>query len=262
MFGLYQPPPGFHFTLKIVDSPTGSGLTLGGLAKGALAAAAAVAYDNSFMEISGLSGSVQTETIVEGGENEKVYKLPKGKDFSNLVLKRGLVTLTSVLQNWCEEGLTSLDYKFTLKDVTVMLLDNKHSPVKAWKLERAYPVKYEVSGFDAMTGKLMIENIELCYQRITRDKAIEMLVKANQAAQMASMASAALGAVGGVAKTATSAATAAASDVVDTAAVGGAAAAAVGGTDAVEKVIDKADEAKDDIKDAKDDAGDAIDKNT
>jgi hypothetical protein len=87
-----------------------------------------------------------------------------------------------------------------LKNVTLMLLDNKHTPVKAWKLERAYPVKYEVSGFDAMTGKLMIENIELCYQKLDRDSAIEMLVKANQAAQMASMAAAAMGSVGSLAK--------------------------------------------------------------
>jgi phage tail-like protein len=197
MLGLYQPPPGFHFTIKIEDAPPpGKSPKL----MAALKMAKAVGYDNSFMEISGLSGTVQTEAIVAGGVNDKVFKVPKGTDFSNLVLKRGLVTLSSDLQDWCEDSLKSTDYKITLKNVTLMLLDNKHTPVKAWKLERAYPVKYEVSGFDAMTGKLMIENIELCYQKLDRDSAIEMLVKANQAAQMASMAAAAMGSVGSLAK--------------------------------------------------------------
>lgn len=273
MFGLYQPPPGYHFTLKIVDS-VGFGLA------GAAAGAAAALYDNSFMEISGLSATVQIDSVQEGGNNDIIYRLPKGREYANLVLKRGLVTLASPFQDWCEETITSLDYKFTLKDVTVMLLDNKHTPVKAWKLEKAIPVKYEIAGFDSMSGKLMVENIELAYQRITRDKAIEMLVKANQAAAMASLASSAVSGASSAAKAATSTASAIASEAADTAAVGtavagGAAAAtsAVAGaaganTEKIDNAKDDIDNTTDDIKDSKTDikktkkdVDDEIDKN-
>lgn len=245
MLGLYQPPPGFHFTIKMEDAPPPGKLPI---PMTALKLLKSVAYDNSFMEISGLSGTIQTETIVMGGENERVFKVPKGKDFSNLVLKRGLVTLSSDLQDWCEESLKSTDYKIPLKNITVMLLDNKHTPMKAWKLERAYPVKYEVSGFDAMTGKLMVENIELSYQKIDRDKAIEMLVKANQAAQMASMAAAAMGSVGKVANEVVDSVTSVVTDASETIASAAKNTANMPG-DVAKGVKKAAEDAADDLKD-------------
>lgn len=148
MFGLYTPPLGFHFAVKMAKVSEGLN-------------------DNSFQEVSGLSATVQTETIQAGGVNNFVYKVPKGVEYSNLVLKRGLVTLSSELQTWCEDTIKNDDslFQYEYKNITLMLLNHYHEPIKSWKLTNAYPVKYEISGFDAMSSKIMVENIELCYQR-------------------------------------------------------------------------------------------------
>ncbi|OJJ22562.1 hypothetical protein BKI52_07725 [marine bacterium AO1-C] len=186
MLGLYQPPLGFHFAVSMVDSPTSAaaGGLMGKMA-GALKTMAkmAVSYDNSFMEISGLSATVQMETIQAGGVNDFVYKVPKGIEYSNLVLKRGLVTLSSELQDWCQDSIHDPTFAYQQKDVSIMLMNNYHVPLMTWKLIKAVPVKYEASGFDAMSGKIMVESIELCYQKyeVSGNKVLAAM-------QMASMA--------------------------------------------------------------------------
>lgn len=168
MLGLYTPPLGFHFGISMNDSPIGAG---GGgplgKAMGAAKAMAkmAVSYDASFQEVSGLTATVQTETLQQGGENDFVYKVPKGVEYSNLVLKRGLVTLSSEFQDWCLDSIKDGNLAYQQKDVSVMLLNNYHVPVMTWKVIKAIPAKYEVSGFDSMSSKIMVETVELVYQK-------------------------------------------------------------------------------------------------
>lgn len=192
MLGLYTPPLGFHFAIKMAASPDTTVRVKMGKFKSALGKLAAFAYDNSFQEVSGLSATVQTETIQAGGVNNFVYKVPKGVEYSNLVLKRGLVTLSSELQTWCEDTIKNDDslFKYTYKDVTLMLLNHYHMPIKSWKIIKAYPVKYEISGFDAMSSKIMVENIELCYQRFEAENSglLGAMNKINSGMQIASMA--------------------------------------------------------------------------
>ena len=76
----YYPPVGFHFRINVMDlSPNDN--------------------DVRFTEVSGLSVEMVTEEIPEGGENRFVQKYPVRAKYPELVLKRGLL-LNSEVVNW------------------------------------------------------------------------------------------------------------------------------------------------------------------
>ncbi|HEY2727542.1 MAG TPA: phage tail protein, partial [Parafilimonas sp.] len=85
----YYPPSCFHFKVEFngVDG-------------------ANTDTEQRFQEVSGLSVEVETETLLEGGENRFEYKLPKRAKYPNLVLKRGLLTNTALL-NWFKSAMNA-----------------------------------------------------------------------------------------------------------------------------------------------------------
>ena len=80
--------------------------------------------DCSFSEVSGIVDEMETETVVEGGENRFVYTLPKAFKYPRLVLKRGVAPCTSPLVNWCRDVLEGgLGQPVSTKSMQVALLD-------------------------------------------------------------------------------------------------------------------------------------------
>lgn len=138
------PPSGFYF--KVVLSATM------GLA------------DTSFKQVSGITTEIETEDVVEGGENRYVHQLPKKVKHPKLVLKRGIASLTSPLVIWCK---SVLEADFILPIVTmpivVYLMDENSLPLRAWSFSNAYPVKWEVDAFESMKNEVAVETIELAY---------------------------------------------------------------------------------------------------
>ncbi|TAE00858.1 MAG: phage tail protein [Bacteroidetes bacterium] len=121
--------------------------------------------DSSFQEVSGMEASIKTEDIVEGGENRFTYKVPVSTDYSNLVLKRGLVAAKSDLITWVKTILGSdFSARITTKKITVKLLDEKGNPLRQWDFFEAYPVKWSVSNFNAENNEIAIESLEFAYQ--------------------------------------------------------------------------------------------------
>jgi phage tail-like protein len=158
------PPVSFHFDVRVIDDLSGQPLDPVKM----LMAGAKAMSEAGFQEVSGLTATMQTEDVEEGGENRFTYKLPKRVGYPNLVLKRGAVTRPSVLNMWCEDCLTNAKFPIKTKIVVLSLLNEQHLPIMIWKFEKAYPVKYEVSGFNAESNQLLIENIEIAYQRFER----------------------------------------------------------------------------------------------
>lgn len=145
----YTPPVGFHFAVEFQ-----------GLDKTS-------SDDALFQAVSGLSVDIETEEVAAGGENRFKHKLPVRTKFPNLVLKRGMLT-DSGLIDWCRDAIEN----FTFKPITVLihLKDENHDSLKTWKIVHAYPVKWSVDEFNAMESKLVIETIELCYNYFTVQK--------------------------------------------------------------------------------------------
>jgi phage tail-like protein len=125
--------------------------------------------DHKFQSVSGLSIDLDTEEIAEGGENRFKHKIPVRTKFPNLVLKRGLLMDTGVI-GWCVDALEYFDFKPI--DLTVSLLqvekdEKKAQPLLSWNIVHAYPVKWNVSDFNAEENKIVIETLELSYNYFT-----------------------------------------------------------------------------------------------
>lgn len=115
----------------------------------------------SFQEVSGLSVSIGTQEVSEGGENRFKLQFPQKPKYSNLVLKRGLFAGSKIV-DWCKAAIE--DFDFTRANVSIKLLNDRLDPLITWQVIDAYPVKWEVSSFSAEKNELAIESIELSYK--------------------------------------------------------------------------------------------------
>ncbi len=126
--------------------------------------------DCAFAEVSGISAELETETVVEGGENRYVYQLPKAVKHQRLVLKRGVAPYTSRLVTWCRDVLEGgLAWPVTTKLVQVSLLDATGQPLRSWSFDSAYPVKWEVEPFQSTKNEVALEKVELSYLFLKRE---------------------------------------------------------------------------------------------
>jgi phage tail-like protein len=119
--------------------------------------------DILFQKVSGLGSSVETTPLEEGGQNLYVQALPKRIKYENLVLQRGLVVGSPLV---VEFNVTMSQFKFSPSNVLVTLLDNTRIPIAGWLFMKAYPVKWSVSDLDADANAVVIEHMELTYQRM------------------------------------------------------------------------------------------------
>jgi len=143
---LLYPPTSFSFVVNGISNTEG--------------------IDSQFQSVSGLSTTIETEEYAEGGENRFVHQLPKRPKYPNLVLKRGLIQDSGLVQ-WCRNAMEQ--FKFEPRDLIITLNGGVESsaPLMVWNVIGAYPVKWEVSEFNAEENKLAIENIELSYRYFT-----------------------------------------------------------------------------------------------
>lgn len=127
--------------------------------------------EHRFQEVNGLSFEVETEEFKEGGENRFTYKFPKRIRYPNLVLKRGLLQGTALL-NWFKSAIstyfTVVVYDFKPADIMISLLNETGEPVAIWNVVQAYPLKWSVSDFRSTDNTVAIETIELAYQYFER----------------------------------------------------------------------------------------------
>lgn len=119
--------------------------------------------DIRFSKVSGLSTEIETETLIEGGQNLYGHRLPKGVRYGNLVLERGMV-VGSPLN--LEFNATMSLFKFATSNVLVTLLAENKLPLAAWLFMKAYPVKWSTSNLDAAEPGVVIDTLELAYTRM------------------------------------------------------------------------------------------------
>lgn len=119
--------------------------------------------DLRFSKVSGLSMTVETEAVAEGGQNLYTQQLPKSVSHGNLVLERGMV-VGSPLNIEFNASLST--FKFVTSNVLVTLLSEDGLPMAAWLFMKAWPVKWSTSDLDATTPGLVIDTMELAYARM------------------------------------------------------------------------------------------------
>jgi phage tail-like protein len=145
---MYYPPPGFHFRVEVLGFPSGGN-------------------DSRFSEVGGLAVELATEEVVEGGENRFVHKFPVRAKYPELVLKRGLLVNSEVI-DWVRRCLETLPLE--PRDVDVKLLNESHEPLMTWHVVGAYPTRWSVSDFQASTSGVVVETLQFYYQRFSVDR--------------------------------------------------------------------------------------------
>lgn len=137
----YYPPLGFYYKVEFSISKDKN--------------------DVRFQSVSGLSVEYDYENFKEGGENRFEHKLPVRTKYADLVLKRGMLTDSTVLK-WFLEAFR--DRTFKPADIVVILMNEKSQPLRTWKVAHAIPKKWLVSDLNANESAIVIETLELTYR--------------------------------------------------------------------------------------------------
>lgn len=117
--------------------------------------------DVRFQSVSGLSVEYDYESLKEGGENRFEHKLPVRTKYTDMVLKRGMLTDSEVIK-WFLEAFR--DRKFKPSDISVILMNEKSETLRTWNVVHAIPKKWTVSDLNANESSLVIETLELSYR--------------------------------------------------------------------------------------------------
>lgn len=140
----YYPPLGFYFKVEF------------GISKNA--------NDVRFQAVSGLSVEYEYESFKEGGENRFEHKLPVRTRYTDMVLKRGMLTDSEVTK-WLLNAFR--DREFKPSNITIILMNEQGNPLRTWKVAHAIPKKWLVSDLNANDNAVVIETLELTYQYFT-----------------------------------------------------------------------------------------------
>jgi phage tail-like protein len=144
----YYPPVAFHFKVEVLGLPPND-------------------HDVRFMEVGGLSMEMGTEEVAEGGENRFTHKFPTRTKYPELVLKRGLL-INSALIDWVRECIE--DYNIQPRNIVIKLLNEEHQPLLTWYVVNAFPTRWAVSDLNAANNAVAVESMQLFYQYFTMDK--------------------------------------------------------------------------------------------
>ncbi len=116
-----------------------------------------------FSQVEGLTVSIdQIEYRVGNEKSSGVRKLPGLRRYTNVTLKRGLLTDTR-LWEWIN---TDPPDKRT---VTITLLDEQRVPQVRFVLRQAWPCKWSGPDLNAKTSEVAIEELELAHEGLELD---------------------------------------------------------------------------------------------
>lgn len=116
--------------------------------------------DIRFQRVSGLSATIETTTVNEGGQNLYTHRLPRKVGYGNLTLERGFV-IGSPLN--IEFNLAMSLFQFAPSNVMITLLAADATPLAAWLFLKAYPVRWATADLSASEDKVLIDTLELSY---------------------------------------------------------------------------------------------------
>ncbi len=123
----------------------------------------------SFQEAEGLGGSFQFETQEEGRQNRFVHKVPVSPPRPNIRLKRGVLKRASPLMRWCKETLENdLSRPIQTRGLMIYLVYDNGGAIASWEVANAYPVKWEIAGFDEGQNGVAMESLDVSYLKLSR----------------------------------------------------------------------------------------------
>jgi phage tail-like protein len=83
---------------------------------------------------------------------------------NNISLKRGISKADNDFFKWLSTiSLNTVERR----DLTIMLLNEKHEPVMVWKVLQAWPVKVEGPSLKSTGNEVAVESIELAHEGLS-----------------------------------------------------------------------------------------------
>jgi len=116
-----------------------------------------------FAKVKGLQRETKVDSHREGGVNDYEHKLVSLTTYPNLVLERGLAD--PALWDWHQ---AVVEGRVKRHSVTITLRDAEQRDVWSWSVQDAFPVKWSASDFDAASGQIVTESIELAHHGLLR----------------------------------------------------------------------------------------------
>jgi phage tail-like protein len=117
--------------------------------------------DAYFRSVSGLRSEHEVLDVREGGINNFTHRLIGAVKWSNLVLKRGFTGSKEFIE-W--RNLWVVGTTMERKEITIVqLASDMKTVITTWKAQKAWPVKWEVSEFDATKSELTMETLEIAH---------------------------------------------------------------------------------------------------
>ncbi len=122
----------------------------------------------TFSRVSGLKTETEIFEYQEGGNNETVLKLIGQSRASNIVLTNGYIVDPALFQ-WREEIVNKPGEKIKRRNGSIIALgrDGK-TQLARWNFQRAWPVRWEMSDYDAAQGAASCEILELAVERVVK----------------------------------------------------------------------------------------------
>lgn len=125
--------------------------------------------DIRFQSVTGLDSTLDTEQVKEGGENRFEHVLPVRRKYGPLTLKRGLLKpADSALTKWLKRAFDDEEVE-PISTVMITLLDEQHNALMHWTINNVWPRSWKVGELNAEQGAVLIETLELNYNRLLFD---------------------------------------------------------------------------------------------
>ena len=119
-----------------------------------------------FKSAGGLSFEVEATPIKEGGVNDTTWQVPGSVKWKNITLKRGFSADSDIL-DWRNQWMAG---KMTRKDVVITQLNSALKEVAKWTAKDGFPMKWELSEYDASKNEVAIETLEIAHHGLKFEK--------------------------------------------------------------------------------------------
>src|SRR3712207_5818917 len=117
-------------------------------------------------EVSGLTIERAVTEHHDGSDpGATARKMPGIVKFSNIVLKRGIMSGDNDFYNWFNTAQLNTVER---RHMTIILLNEQHEPCVVWKVKNAFPCKYSGPELRANSSGVAFETLELAHDGLLK----------------------------------------------------------------------------------------------
>lgn len=119
-----------------------------------------------FTKVEGLGAKYDVLTVKEGGENGFVHKLPGRLEYDDLKLTRPVDESSGDLATWFTgyQDAVRQQQRLELVTASITAYNGDGEEVATWSLRGVFPIRYSGPTFEAGSGNVLTETLELAHQ--------------------------------------------------------------------------------------------------